>query len=296
MTDLVFLHNHLAHGGKHHDVVGDRLFAGRATVKGVVFILDDDELALAVRGGGDAWVPGELYYGDDELLSALDGIHGADYVRRRRQVRVGSDGPMVDAWLWTWDGDWTGKWKGRDTLPGGCTASAHSAAGHTTYYYGYASNMFRFGERRELTVYDMRLGHIDDWQVAFAKDSQQPGKSYVTILPKRDGIVRGALYRMPNSEMEASLDPQEKEGRHLERKTYAVIDDTTGKVVWGDIYRTLPRWWIWGNISHPSNTEKIVGGAKEIGIDADYVAWLEKFVDVPADPDEYDFDLHTLTP
>ena len=58
----------------------------------------------------------------------------------------------------------------------------------------------------------------------------------------------------------------------------------------------MPRWWMWGRISHPRNTEKILAGAKELGIDPDYVAWLEGFVNVPCDPDGYDLDLHRLEP
>jgi gamma-glutamylcyclotransferase (GGCT)/AIG2-like uncharacterized protein YtfP len=296
MTELVFVHNHFAHGGKHHSLIGDRLFAGRSTVKGVLYQLDGEDVALAVRKGGDAHVPGELYYGDEELFAALDNAHGGDFERRRTRVRAGSGGPMVDAWLWTWAGDWTGAWKGRNALPGGVIPGATGADGHSAWYFGYASNMYHFGERRELTVHDMKLGHIDGWQVAFAKDSQDRNFTYVTVMPRRDGIVRGALYQMPNSEMEASLDPQEKEGRHLERKTYAVTVDDSGRTVWADIYRTLPRWWIWGNVSHPTNTEKIIGGARAIGIDSDYVDWLEHYVTVPCDPDAYDLDLHDLNP
>ena len=300
MTALVFVHNALAHGGRHHPLLVDRLFAGRATVKGVAYALDRDgepDAALAVRGGGDALVPGELYYGDEALLAALDAHYGADFERRRWRVRPGSEGALVDAWLWTWSGDWTGSWKGHTVLAGGVLPRPAGDLGPTCWYFGYASNMFDFSARRALVTWDMKLGHIDGWQVAFAKDSQVENFTYVTILPRRDGIVRGALYRMSNLEMEASLDPQEKEGRHLMRKTYAVtVDDGSGRTVWAEIYRTLPRWWIWGNTSHPANTEKIITGARKIGLDKDYVDWLEQFVKVPCKPEDYDLDLHELLP
>lgn len=293
---LVFLHGAFAQGGEHHGLVGDRLFAGRASVKGVAYEVDG-KATLAVRAGGDAWVPGELYYGDMALLAAIDGSLGPDFQRRQWQVRVGSDGPLHDAWLWTWAGDWTGAWKGKRVLPGGVLPSDAFYSGPTAWYYGYASNMYRFGERRELTVFDTRIGRMDGWQVAFGKDSQDDMFCYVTVLPKRDGVVRGAVYRMWNAEIEASLDPQEKEGRHLERKTVAVtLDDGTDRVVWADLYRTMPRWWLWGRISHPRNTEKIVAGAQELGLDPAYVEWLAKFVNVPCNPDEYDLDLHRLLP
>ena len=300
MDQLVFVHNTLAHGGRHHALLGENLFAGRASVKGVAFSLDhkgEPDAALAVRGGGDAWVAGELYYGDDTLLASLDNHYGPDFERRRWRVRPGSEGQPVDAWLWTWSGDWTGAWKGETLLSGGALPREAGQLSPTCWYFGYASNMFDFSERRELVTYDCKLGHVDGWQVAFAKDSQVERFTYVTILPRRDGIVRGALYRMSNLEMEASLDPQEKEGRHLVRKTYQVaLDDGSGRSVWAEIYRTLPRWWIWGNTSHPANTDKIITGARKIGLDKDYVDWLEQFVRVACNPDDYDLDLHDLLP
>ncbi|MSP90626.1 MAG: gamma-glutamylcyclotransferase [Myxococcales bacterium] len=299
MSQLVFAHNAFAWQGSRHAVLGDAFFAGRGAVRGVAYAVPDAGgeamAALGIRAGGDSWVPGELYWCDAATVAALDAAHGPDCPRRRWQVRAGSDGPRVDAWVWPWSGDWTGAWQGRELLQG-CLLPG-TASRPTSWYFGYASNMFHFGERRQLTVHDTKLARLDQWQVAFGKDSQDDHFCYVTVLPKRNGVVRGAIYRMPNAEMEASLDPQEKEGRHLERKTVALrLDDGTDRVVWADLYRTMPRWWMWGRISHPRNTEKILAGAKELGLEPAYVAWLEGFVHVPCDPDAYDLDLHRLEP
>ena len=210
MSELVFVHNTFAWRGAGHAIVGDSLFAGRGSVRGVAYAVPDASgapgAALGIRAGGDSWVPGELYWCDAAVIAALDAAHGPDFPRRRWQVRAGSDGPRVDAWVWPWSGDWTGAWKGRAVLLG-CLLPA-TAERPTAWYFGYASNMFHFGERRELTVHDTRLARLDGWQVAFGTDSQDDQFCYVTVLPKRNGTVRGAIYRMPNSEMEASLDPQ----------------------------------------------------------------------------------------
>jgi gamma-glutamylcyclotransferase (GGCT)/AIG2-like uncharacterized protein YtfP len=300
MSELIFVHGSLVHGGHNHHLIGDALFAGRATVKGVAYGFEQNgrvEAAMSVRGGGDSWVPGELYYADDALIGAIDGIQDGSIERKKRQVRAGSDGPVIDAWVWAWSGDWTGDWKDRRVLPGGLLPTDENFPGPTMWYYAFASNMYQMAERRELDCFEMVLGRIDNWRVAFAKDSGDGQHCYVTVLPKRDGVVKGACYRMKNSQLESDLDPQEKEGRHLERKTYEVkLEDGTDRVIYADLYRTMPRWWYWGRISHPVNTEKIVPGAREIGLDDEYCDWLEKFVNEPCDPESYDMDLHKLLP
>ena len=140
-----------------------------------------------------------------------------------------------------------------------------------------------------------RSGRIDGWRIAFAKDSGDGVNCYATLLPKRGGEVKGALYRMTQVEIESNLDPQEKEGWHLVRRTFPlVLEDAgggRGETIWADAYICLPRWWVWGRASHPVNTEKIVPGARLVGLDAAYVAWLAEFVNQPCVPEDYDLDL-----
>ena len=277
MTNLVFVHN------DHLPLTGAP-FIGRGLAKGVAYALEGGRAGFSPRGGGDAFVGGELYEATPELLAALDNDHGAGFERRVIGVRAGSEGPLVDAWVHVW----TGAWEHVPHLAGGRLPGSEP----TAWYFGYASNMYHFAERRKIQVFDTRLGRIDGWRIAFAKDSGNGQHCYATLLPKRGGEVRGALYRMTQSELEGQLDPQEKEGWHLVRRTFEV--DLDGTRVFAEVYCCLPRWWVWGRISHPTNTEKIVGGAKLMGLDPEYVAWLERFVDEPCRPEDYDLDLHAL--
>jgi len=299
MIQHVFVYGNDAFGGSRHALVGDRLFVGRALAKGVAYAVPSDDggdAALSLRGGGDAWVGGELYPCDPALLEALDAARGASYTRQVIRVRAGSGGTMIDAWAHAW----AGAWEGLRTLPGGLLPSAPTEPfpGPTAWYFGYASNMFHFADRRKLTTHGMRLGRIDGLRIAFAKDSGDGINCYATLLPKRGGVVKGALYRMRQTEIEGQLDPQEKEGWHLERRTFEVtLDDGTERRIWAEAYVCYPRWWFWGRISHPVNTQKIVPGAKLVGLDADYVAWLEAFVDRPCNPEDYDLgELHLVYP
>ncbi len=290
----VLVYGSFAHGGGAHDVVGDALFLGRALVKGVGYQLAGrmQRVGLHIRGGGDAWLGGELYPGSAALLDALDAAHGSEFTRKIVQIRAGSEGPLIHAWVHVF----TGVWSELAHWPGGILPEAAPFAGPTAWYFGYASNMFHFAERRKLTVFGAhKLGRVDDWRIAFAKDSGNGEHNYATLLPKRGGVVKGALYRMKQTELEGQLDPQEKEGWHLVRRTFPVVleGEDHGEIVWAEAYVCLPRWWVWNRISHPVNTLKIVPGASLVGLDAEYVAWLTKFVDTPCNPEDYDLDLDT---
>lgn len=290
----VLVYGSLSHGGSQHATLGDALFLGRGQVRGVGYRLDSgaQRMGLHLRNGGDAWVGGELYPHSAALLARIEACLGPDFSRKIVQVRAGSEGPMIDAIVHVW----TGAWAGLPTWPGGFIPEEGPFPGPTAWYFGYASNMFHMAERRKLTVLGSHLiGRVDGWRIAFAKDSGNGQHNYATLLPKRGGVVKGALYRMKQTELEGQLDPQEKEGWHLVRRTYPVTLEGqgphTGHTVWAEAYICLPRWWFWNRISHPVNTEKIVPGARLVGLDTEYVAWLEAFCQTPSNPEDYDLDL-----
>ncbi len=285
----------LCWGESAHHLLTTAVFRGRGRVKGVGYKLSGVQgVGLAVRGGGDSWVPGELYTCDAKLLHSLEAALGGEFSRKIIAVHVGSDGPTIEAIVHVW----TGAFADVPTWPGAILADDRPFPGPTAWYFGYASNMFHMAERRKLNVVEPhRIGRADGWQIAFAKDSGNGQHNYATLLPKRGGRVKGALYRMKQAELEAQLDPQEKEGWHLVRRTFAVEIEGTGpgvgEIVWAEAYICLPRWWFWNRISHPTNTEKIVPGARLVGLDDEYVAWLEAFCNTPSNPEDYDLDLDT---
>lgn len=288
----------LVHGGQSHALAQSAVFAGRGWLRAVGYqVAGNQRLGLHVRNGGDGHVGGELYVATPELLAALDAWHGGQFQRKVASVSAGADGGAVDAWVHVF----TGAWAGLPLWPGGAVPQAGDHGGPTAWYFGYASNMFHMAERRKLTIFEHALGQLDGWQIAFAKDSGNGQHNYATLLPKRGGRVQGALYRMKQAELEGQLDPQEKEGWHLVRRTFEVrvtapfagqpLQVPAPTQVFADAYICLPRWWFWGRISHPANTEKIVPGARLVGLDPDYVAWLEQFCNTPSNPDDYDLDI-----
>lgn len=289
----LFVYGSFAHGGPGHALVQDALFLGRGVARAVAYKLAEgaQRLGLQVRGGGDAIVGGELLRADEALLARVDAAHGEHFQRRIVQVRAGSMGPRIDAWVHVY----TGPWANVPLAPAGILDDGSAMPGPTAWYFGYASNMFHMAERRKLNVLGPHLlGRVDGWRIAFAKDSGNGEHNYATLLPKRGGVVKGALYRMKQTELEGQLDPQEKEGWHLVRRTYPIVlegGEHAGETVWGEAYVCLPRWWFWNRISHPVNTEKIVPGARLVGLDAEYVAWLEQFCNTPSNPESYDLDL-----
>lgn len=291
----------LCHGAPGHPEIGAMSFVGRGQLRAVGYQLPAGQQRMGVhlRGAADCWLGGELVEADDSALQRLDAWHGAEFARQIVQVRAGSDGPSRHAWTHLF----TGAWANLPTWPDGCVAPEMPFSGPTAWYFGYASNMFHMAERRKLTVFAHALGRLPDWQIAFAKDSGNGQHNYATLLPKRGGEVRGALYRMKQAELAGQLDPQEKEGWHLVRRTFEVeitgafagqaLHDTVGTKVFAEAYICLPRWWLWGRISHPTNTEKIVPGARLVGLDPGYVRWLEAFCNTPSNPEDYDLNLDT---
>ena len=212
-SHYLFVCGGLMHGEKLASLLAGANFVGGATAPGKLLERSGE---VCMVSGGDERVFGELYLVPDADLARLDEVEAPRYTRERLRVRAGIDGPELAAWSYS-----TTDIAGRTPLPDGRWAAAgHKWRGGTSWYFAYASNMWRMAERRKLDVVSSVRGRVDNYKIANVADAGDGKNAYGNILPRRGDAVEGVLFRLWQEQVQGDFDVQETVGIKMARRTF----------------------------------------------------------------------------
>jgi cation transport regulator ChaC len=141
------------------------------------------------------------------------------------------------------------------------------------WYFAYGSNMNErlFRERRHMTWLDARVGHLDEYRLAFTvAGGRRPGMSAPANIVVAPGeAVYGALYLLPLAKF-ARLD--NSEGKQYEY-LWTEVEDSDGNRVPAVTYKVAQA----APEGRPGRAylNLIREAARQRGLPADYVSFLE---------------------
>lgn len=145
------------------------------------------------------------------------------------------------------------------------------------HHFGYGSNLKREFVKTMLpsAIFKMKA-YLPNFQVEFRVWSEKRNAGISTIFRAPGELVHGALYEVPEEEMKA-LDQREGYyiGTYL-RETFLVLGED-GKWKNADLYRAIsPKEPF---VPSRSYVTTMLEGAREIGLDADYIKKIQAAYD-----------------
>ena len=142
----------------------------------------------------------------------------------------------------------------------------------TVWYFAYASNMNRTQvEQRAGAAAEEKVARLDNYELNFDKVTRG-GTGSANIVPAEGQTVWGVLYRLSEAQLR-TLDRFEGVPEHYRRSEVNVID-AEGNKVGAQVY--LARKIRKGLKPDRHYLARILQGAEEHGLPADYVAQLRK--------------------
>jgi len=147
-------------------------------------------------------------------------------------------------------------------------------APNTVWYFAYASNMNR-GQmaQRAGALAEEKNARLDNYELNFYKIARG-GTGTANIVPAEGKAVYGVLYRVTEQQLKA-LDRFEGVPEHYRRSEVAVLD-AEAKKVGAQVY--LARKVRKGLKPDRLYLQKIIEGAEEHGLPADYIERLKGIV------------------
>jgi len=142
----------------------------------------------------------------------------------------------------------------------------------TLWYFAYASNMLRKQvEQRAGAPTEEKLARLEGYELNFDKVARG-GTGTAHIQPAEGKVVHGVLYRLSEQQLKA-LDRFEGVPVHYRRSEVSVADGD-GRKVAAQVY--LARKVRKGLKPERAYMARIIQGAEEHGLPADYIAQLKK--------------------
>jgi len=147
-------------------------------------------------------------------------------------------------------------------------------APNTVWYFAYASNMNR-GQmaQRAGALAEEKNARLDNYELNFYKIARG-GTGTANIVPAEGKTVYGVLYRVTEQQVKA-LDRFEGVPEHYRRSEVTVVDGAANKTA-AQVY--LARKVRKGLKPDRLYLQKIIEGAEEHGLPADYIEGLKKII------------------
>jgi cation transport regulator ChaC len=142
----------------------------------------------------------------------------------------------------------------------------------TIWYFAYASNMFRAQvEQRAGAPAEEKIARLDNYALNFDKIARG-STGQANLVPSDGQAVWGVLYRLTDQQLRA-LDRYEGVPEHYRRSEVTVVDEQ-GNRIRAQVYlaRKVRR----GLKPDRGYLARIVQGAEEHGLPADYIESLKK--------------------
>jgi len=147
-------------------------------------------------------------------------------------------------------------------------------AANTVWYFAYASNMLRAQVvQRAGAPAEEKLARLDNYELNFDKIARG-GTGTANLVPAEGKTVHGVLYRLTEQQLRA-LDRFEGVPEHY-RRVEVTVADGDGNKVGAQVY--LARKVRKGLKPDRVYLQKIVQGAEEHGLPADYLEQLKSIV------------------
>ncbi len=147
-------------------------------------------------------------------------------------------------------------------------------AQNTVWYFAYASNMSRTQvEQRAGEPAEERVARLDNYELNFDKVTRG-GTGSANLTPAEGETVWGVLYRLSEPQLRG-LDRFEGVPEHY-RRSEVNVTDAEGHKVGAQVY--LARKVRKGLKPDRHYLARIVQGAEEHGLPADYIAQLKKII------------------
>ncbi len=145
---------------------------------------------------------------------------------------------------------------------------------NTVWYFAYASNMNRRQvEQRAGALPEEKNARLDNYELNFEKIARG-GTGTANIVPAEGKAVWGVLYRVTEQQLKA-LDRFEGVPEHYRRSEVTVVDSDARKVG-AQVY--LARKVRKGLKPDRLYLQKIIEGAEEHGLPADYIERLKSII------------------
>ena len=143
------------------------------------------------------------------------------------------------------------------------------------YHFGYGSNLQLSFLKQLLPGAEFAMkGYLPNYEVQFSFWSEKRQAGLSNIMPVPGKMVQGALYSVPQKELEI-LDEMDGiyKGDYL-RTTFLILGED-GKFHSAELYKVIdPK----GPFTPSKDyVEGMLIGAKEIGLDPDYIKIIKKF-------------------
>jgi len=143
------------------------------------------------------------------------------------------------------------------------------------YHFGYGSNLQLDFLKTLLPSAEFAMkGYLLNHEIQFSFWSEKKKAGISNAVPAPGKMVHGALYEVPREEMEILDEMDGVYKGDYERRTHLILGED-GKIHPADLYQVIePR-----GPFPPSRiyVEGMLIGAREIGLDPDYIKTIEKF-------------------
>lgn len=147
-------------------------------------------------------------------------------------------------------------------------------AGNTVWYFAYASNMSCAQVRQRAGEWaEEKVARLDNYELNFDKVARR-GTGTANIVSAAGQAVYGVLYRVSETQLKA-LDRFEGVPEHYRRSEVTVVDEQ-GKKISAQVY--LARKVRKGLKPDRLYLQRILQGAEEHGLPADYIEGLKSIV------------------
>lgn len=144
----------------------------------------------------------------------------------------------------------------------------------TVWYFAYASNMNREQfQQRAGAVGEEKNARLDNYALNFDKVARG-GSGTANVVPTEGQVVHGVLYRVSEQQLKA-LDRYEGVPEHY-RRSQATVMDADGNKINAQLY--LARKVRKGLKPDRYYLQRIITGAEEHGLPADYIEGLKGIV------------------
>jgi len=144
-----------------------------------------------------------------------------------------------------------------------------------TWYFAYGSNL-SMDRKQERTgaIRNARLACLKGYRFAFSKGGPR-GEVYANIVPSACDVVCGVVY-LCNRQTMASLDIYEGVETGDYRKIAVEVETVDGELLKAEAYIAGDDFVVEGGRPSGWYLDRIVQGAKEHGLPADYVRHIEE--------------------